>query len=68
MSRGSPTLTVMEGLRRGSIAAASARLFVRPSGELRRRRFKLPSELGVNIPDCGRDASASSTAGEDIND
>lgn len=55
------TLTAMDGFKSWSMAAASARRLDGHTGEATPpcRRFKLPSELGVRMPERGRDASPS---------
>ena len=67
----SRTLTAIEGFNSWSIAAASARRLAGQAGEaMPCPRFKLPSELGVRMPERGRDASPSKSpsfgAEEDI--
>lgn len=64
-------MTAMDGFNSWSIAAASARRFAGQAGEaMPCPRFKLPSELGVRMPERGRDASPSKSpsfrAEEDI--
>jgi hypothetical protein len=61
-------LIAIEALRSGSKAAESARLRFRGAEDsIESWRLMLPSELGVRMPDRGRDASASSVAEEDMN-
>ena len=63
------TFSVIDGLRRESVVTESGLFLFRlsESGGLPSLRFKLPSDVGVRMPERGRDASASGRMEEDMN-
>lgn len=62
------TLRVIGGLRRESVVMESDLFLFRPcdGGGLASLRFKLTSDVGVRMPERGRDASASGKIEEDM--